>query len=197
MILLIDNYDSFTWNLVHLVYEIEAKVTVHRNDEISADDALALQPEAIILSPGPCTPDQAGICLELVTKAAEQHLPLFGVCLGHQSIAQAFGATITRAGRLMHGKTSQVQHNQNPLFAGIPDTFTAARYHSLVADPATFDDRIEPLAHATDDGEIMAIRIKDKPVYGVQFHPESIASEYGLTLIRNFLAVTASERSAA
>lgn len=187
MILLIDNYDSFTYNLVHLVSTLDQQVVVRRNDDISVAEALSLGASSIILSPGPCTPNEAGICLDLVAAAADQNLPLLGVCLGHQSIAQAFGATITRAKRLMHGKTSLINHKGKGLFAGLPTPFTATRYHSLVADPKTLDNRLIPMAWAEDDGELMALQVQGKPIFGVQFHPESIASEQGLALIENFV----------
>ncbi len=190
MILLIDNYDSFTYNLMHLIAGLDEDVTVVRNDQISAAEALASGATSIVISPGPCTPNEAGICLELVEKAAAAKMPLFGVCLGMQSMAQAFGADIVRADRLMHGKTSGVRHSGDPLFAGMPETFSAARYHSLVADPKTVGDQVIPIAHAVDDNEIMALKIKDHPIYGVQFHPESIASEYGAVIIKNFLRLS-------
>ncbi|GGD03864.1 anthranilate synthase component II [Aquisalinus flavus] len=196
MILLIDNYDSFTYNLVHLVGGLDREIVVRRNDALSTAEALAMGPEAIILSPGPCSPSEAGICVETVTAAAERGVPLMGVCLGHQSIGQAFGATISRAGRMMHGKTSTISHNADPLFDGIPSPFTATRYHSLVIRPDTVPDTLEVLASADDDGEIMAVRVRNKPVYGVQFHPESIASEHGLALFRNFLALTGQKQAA-
>lgn len=187
MILLIDNYDSFTYNLVHLVSTLDQQVVVRRNDDISVAEALSLGASSIILSPGPCTPNEAGICLDLVAAAADQNLPLLGVCLGHQSIAQAFGATITRAKRLMHGKTSLINHKGKGLFAGLPTPFTATRYHSLVADPKTLGSHLIPMAWAEDDGELMALQVQGKPIFGVQFHPESIASEQGLALIENFV----------
>ena len=198
MILVIDNYDSFTWNLVHLIGATGAPVEVERNDALSISDAIARRPAGIVLSPGPCSPDEAGICLGLVPAAIEAGIPLLGVCLGHQSIVQAAGGRIIRAGRLMHGRTSQIHVTKaDPLFAGLPDHFTATRYHSLVAEPATLPDQIEVFAEAEDDGEIMAARWKDQPVWGVQFHPESIASEFGAQLIGNFLAQLPQAKSAA
>ena len=164
MILLIDNYDSFTYNLVHLVGALGEEVTVVRNDAMSVDAALATGADAIILSPGPCTPNEAGICLDVVTAAAASGLPVFGVCLGMQSIAQAFGAEIVRAGQLMHGKTSRISHQGDALFAGLPTAFTATRYHSLVARRETLPSRDLPIAHAADDGEIMAVRIEGAPI---------------------------------
>ena len=196
MILLIDNYDSFTYNLVHLVGGLEAEIVVRRNDALGVEEALALGPDAVILSPGPCSPSEAGICVDMVAAAIERSLPLFGVCLGHQSIGQASGGKVIRAGRLMHGKTSTVSHTGDPLFAGVPSPFTAARYHSLVIEPETMPDTLEVLATADDDGEVMAVKVRGKPVYGVQFHPESIASEHGLTLFRNFLALTGQKQAA-
>ena len=177
MILLIDNYDSFTYNLAHLIAAVEPIVEVRRNDEISADEAISFGADAIMLSPGPCTPNEAGICLELV-------------CLGHQSIGQTYGGTVTRAGKLMHGKISQIKHDGTSIFKGIPDQFNATRYHSLSVKLPQEQGPVIPFASATDDQEIMAIRIEDKPIVGVQFHPESIASEHGEAMIRNFLNQT-------
>ena len=190
MILLIDNYDSFTYNLVHLVGEVQPDICVKRNDKISVDDALGLKPEAIILSPGPCTPNEAGICLDLVKASSAHNIPLLGVCLGHQSIAQAFGAKIVRAKKLMHGKTSTITHDSTGLFKGVPSSFTATRYHSLVVESASITPDIISLASSDEDQLIMALQIKDKPIYGLQFHPESIATEYGVQLIQNFLNLT-------
>ncbi|MGV6802348.1 MAG: anthranilate synthase component II [bacterium] len=191
MILLIDNYDSFTWNLFHLVAGLtDEPVVVHRNDAMTVTSALDMQPTAIILSPGPSTPDHAGICLELIEAAAQIDIPILGVCLGHQAIAQAHGGRIVRAGQPLHGKTSQVRHKSTHIFKQIENNFTATRYHSLVVDPSHIPAPIEPLAHACDDGEIMGLKIRDKDIYGVQFHPESIASEAGGTILANFLATT-------
>ncbi len=187
MILLIDNYDSFTFNLMHLVGGLGEEVVVKRNDKLTAADALGSEASAIIMSPGPKTPDDAGICLDVVKGAAAASKPLFGVCLGMQAIAQGFGGDIASARRLMHGKTCRVSHDGGWLFDGIPDRFTSTRYHSLAAAPKTLPDCLEPAAAAEDDGEIMAVCHKSLPIAGVQFHPESIASEYGAEIIANFL----------
>ncbi|MEO1251797.1 MAG: aminodeoxychorismate/anthranilate synthase component II [Pseudomonadota bacterium] len=187
MILLIDNYDSFTFNLMHLVAGLGETVDVIRNDKITAAEALALQPEAVVLSPGPKTPDYAGISLELIGAAADAGVPVFGVCLGMQSIAQAFGGRVEQAGRLMHGKTCKVVHENGWMFDGLPSPLEAARYHSLVAARTSLPDCFAIDAVASDDNEIMAIRHRDLPIAGVQFHPESIASEHGPALIANFL----------
>ncbi len=189
MILLIDNYDSFTFNLAHLIGGLGEETRVLRNDAISASEALALEPEAIVLSPGPCTPNEAGVCLDLVAAAAETGTPLFGVCLGMQSIAQGFGGVIKRAGKLMHGKSCGVLHDGDAMFAGVPSPFTAVRYHSLVADPATLSNQLSVTARSDDDGEVMAIAHASLPIMGVQFHPESIATEHGAKLIANFLSI--------
>jgi anthranilate synthase component 2 len=187
MILLIDNYDSFTYNLAHLIGAVDPKVEVRRNDEISAEEAIAFGADAIVLSPGPCTPNEAGICLRVVELAGETNTPLFGVCLGHQSIGQTYGGKVERAAKLMHGKTSTVHHNGDNIFKDLPEHFEATRYHSLVVNGIEDAPQISAIAHAMDDREVMAIRIEDKPIYGVQFHPESIASEHGEAIIRNFL----------
>lgn len=187
MILLIDNYDSFTWNLVHLIGGAGREVTVRRNDRIGADEAIELAPEAIVLSPGPGTPDEAGICLDLVRAATDARTPLFGVCLGLQSIAQGLGGSVGRAEKLMHGKTSRIRHHGGALFEGLPEGFAGARYHSLVADRSNLPEALDVIAESEDDGEIMALAHKDRPIAGVQFHPESIASEYGAAIIENFL----------
>ena len=194
MILLIDNYDSFTYNLWHYLGEVGARVDVRRNDALSADEAIALNPQGIVISPGPCDPDQAGICLELVEKAAGK-IPLFGVCLGHQSIGQAFGGKIVRAPACMHGKTSTISHTGTGVFAGIPDDFTATRYHSLTIEPDSMPDCLDVTARS-EDGVIQGIAHKELPIYGVQFHPESIVSEHGHAILRNFINMT-SERAAA
>jgi anthranilate synthase component 2 len=194
MIVLIDNYDSFTYNLVHYLGELGADVVVHRNDVVTPDQVLAMQPDAILLSPGPCDPDRAGICLDLV-KAAAGKLPMLGVCLGHQSIAQAFGARIVRAPYMMHGKISPVSHTGDPLFAGIPSPFEATRYHSLVVDPESVPEDLV-VTGTTDDGVIMGLRHRDLPIHGVQFHPESIASAYGHELLANFLDFTGRRQAA-
>ncbi len=187
MILLIDNYDSFTFNLVHFLGDLGVRCTVRRNDAISVEDALALAPEAIVLSPGPCTPDQAGICLDLISAAAGR-IPLLGVCLGHQAIGQAFGGRVIRADKPMHGKLSAVRHDGTGLFAGLPSPFQATRYHSLVVQPGTLPDALVPSAW-TEDGTIMGLRHRTLPLFGVQFHPESIASEHGHDILANFLAL--------
>ena len=182
---LIDNYDSFTFNLVHYIGELGADVTVWRNDEVSVDEAIAENPDALVLSPGPCTPNEAGICLDLV-RAASATKPILGVCLGHQAIGQVFGGRVVRAPLPMHGKISRVSHNARGLFRGVNGPFHATRYHSLVIDRATAPEDLEITAEA-DDGLIMAVSHRDRPVHGVQFHPESIASEHGRTILKNFL----------
>jgi anthranilate synthase component II len=187
MILLIDNYDSFTFNLVHYLGDLGAVCDVRRNDSLSVDEALALEPEAIVLSPGPCSPREAGICCDLVRKAAGQ-VPVLGVCLGHQAIGQVFGGDVVRARTPMHGKVSPVLHGGGDVFAGLPSPFNATRYHSLVVDPETLPELLVPTAW-TDDGIIMGLRHRDLPVFGVQFHPESIASEHGHDILANFLAI--------
>jgi anthranilate synthase component 2 len=187
-ILLIDNYDSFTYNLVHYMGEMGADVVVRRNDTLSVDEALKLNALGIVLSPGPCDPDKAGICLDLIREAAGK-VPLLGVCLGHQAIGQAFGGKVVRAPAPMHGKTSTVSHDGRDLFAGIPSPFTATRYHSLIVDRASFPQALEISATSDDDHLVMALRHRQHPIFGVQFHPESIASEHGHTLLGNFLAV--------
>ena len=185
MILLIDNYDSFTYNLVHYFGELGADIEVHRNDTLSVDEALALKPEAIVLSPGPCDPDKAGICLELVKRAAGK-IPIFGVCLGHQTIGQIFGGKVIRAPLCMHGKMSRISHDGKGVFAGLPEGFEATRYHSLTLDPDQIPDCLEITARS-EDGVIMGVQHKDMPIYGVQFHPESIASEHGHDILANFM----------
>ncbi len=187
MILLIDNYDSFTFNLVHVLGDLGVECEVVRNDEITPEQALARQPEAIVLSPGPCTPNEAGICLDLIHAAAGR-VPLLGVCLGHQAIGQAFGGQVVRADAPMHGKVSPVTHEDRGLFAGLPSPFAAARYHSLVVAPGSLPDVLEPTAH-TADGTIMGLRHRTLPIHGVQFHPESIASEHGHKLLQNFMDI--------
>lgn len=187
MILLIDNYDSFTHNLVHLIGGLGEKVEVARNDALTAADAVDGGAEAIVISPGPGAPEGAGICLDMIARAAEVRRPVFGVCLGMQSIAQSFGGAIRRADRLMHGKTCGVEHDASGLFEGLPSPFTATRYHSLAADPDAIPDALKVTARADDDGEIMALAHRTLPIAGVQFHPESIASEHGAAIIANFL----------
>ncbi len=186
MLLLIDNYDSFTWNLVHYLGELGAEVSVHRNDALDVQAAMALNPAGILLSPGPCDPDQAGICLALTQAAAETRAPLMGVCLGHQAIGQAFGGTITQCHEIVHGKKGVMHHTGQGLFAGLPTPFEATRYHSLVVDPTTVPDCLDVTAQL-EDGTIMGLQHKTLPIHGVQFHPESIASEHGHALLRNFM----------
>ncbi|HEY1559470.1 MAG TPA: aminodeoxychorismate/anthranilate synthase component II [Caulobacteraceae bacterium] len=188
MILVIDNYDSFTYNLVHYVGELGAEVTVRRNDTLTAEAALALRPQGVVLSPGPCTPNQAGICLELIRMAPDD-LPILGVCLGHQAIGQAFGGKVQAAKTIMHGKTSLIRHTGKTVFAGLPDGFTATRYHSLSIAEETVPEVLDVTAWC-DDGEIMGLSHRQRPVHGVQFHPESIATEGGHRLLANFLDLT-------
>ena len=192
MILVIDNYDSFTYNLVHYLNELGAETRVYRNDDLSAAAAIALRPDAVLLSPGPCTPDDAGICLDFLRQAPES-LPILGVCLGHQSIGQAFGGRVVRAKALMHGKTSAIHHSGKGLFRDMPDPFTATRYHSLAVDGGSLPDVLEITAW-TDDGEIMGLQHRSRPIHGVQFHPESIATEGGHKLLGNFLELAARAR---
>ncbi len=186
MILLIDNYDSFTFNLVHFLGDLGAACDVRRNDTLTPYEAVALKPDAIVLSPGPCTPNEAGICLELVTVAARRKIPLLGVCLGHQSIGQAFGGKVIRAPEPVHGKTSPIHHHNTDIFSGLPDPFTATRYHSLIVERSSLPDVLEETAW-TDDGIIMGLRHKTLPIFGVQFHPESIATSHGHDILQNFL----------
>jgi anthranilate synthase component II len=188
MIVLIDNYDSFTFNLVHYFGELGADVVVHRNDKISCRDVMAADPDAIVLSPGPCTPNEAGICLELVAKASPT-IPLFGVCLGLQSIGQAFGGSVVRAPVPVHGKLSEVTHQGQGVFRGINGPFRATRYHSLVVDRTTLPDALSVTAET--DRLVMGAAHKTLPVHGVQFHPESIASEHGHLILKNFLELAA------
>ena len=187
MILLIDNYDSFTFNLVHFLGDLGAEAQVWRNDALSVDQALEMKPRAIVLSPGPCTPDEAGICLDLIGAASKRGVPLFGVCLGHQAIGQAFGGEVVRARSVMHGKASDVMHEGQGVFAGLPAPCSVIRYHSLAVRRDTLPDCLEVTAW-TEDGEIMGLRHRTLPVEGVQFHPESIASEHGHDMLRNFLS---------
>ncbi len=186
MILIIDNYDSFTYNLVHLIGELSPKIVVKRNDAISVMDAINMKPSGIVLSPGPCDPDQAGICLELTLKAAENKIPLLGVCLGHQTIAQAFGGDVIRCHEIIHGKMGEIHHENDQLFLGIPSVFNATRYHSLIVSRETLPKELNETAWLKD-GTIMGLSHKKLPIFGVQFHPESIASQYGYQLIKNFL----------
>jgi anthranilate synthase component 2 len=182
---LIDNYDSFTFNLVHYLGELGAEVSVWRNDEITVADAIASKPDAIVLSPGPCTPNEAGVCLDLVRSASET-TPMLGVCLGHQAIGQAFGADIVRAPAPMHGKVSRISHHASGLFRGLNGSFQATRYHSLIIERSSAPSELE-ISAESDDGLIMSVEHRDRPVFGVQFHPESIASEHGRQILRNFL----------
>ncbi|CAN7144801.1 aminodeoxychorismate/anthranilate synthase component II [Caulobacter sp. BE254] len=195
MILVIDNYDSFTYNLVHYLNELGADTVVHRNDDLSVQEALGLHPQAVLLSPGPKAPDQAGICLPLL-RGAPDDLAILGVCLGHQAIGQAYGGDVIRAKEVMHGKTSKIFHNDQGVFKGLPNPFIATRYHSLAVDKATLPDDLEITAW-TEDGEIMGVQHKTRPVYGVQFHPESIATEGGHQLLANFLDLAKVQRDAA
>ncbi|MDS0889411.1 aminodeoxychorismate synthase component 2 [Raoultella ornithinolytica] len=185
MILLIDNYDSFTWNLYQYFCELGAEVLVRRNDELTLEEIAALIPEKIVISPGPCTPNESGISLAVIARYAGQ-VPLLGVCLGHQAIAQVFGATIVRAAKVMHGKTSPIYHNGQGVFQGLNNPLTVTRYHSLLIDPATLPECFEVTARS-ESGEIMAIRHREWDLEGVQFHPESILSEQGHQLLANFL----------
>lgn len=185
MIVLIDNYDSFTFNLVHYLGGLGAEVVVHRNNKIAADDVMAADPQAIVLSPGPCSPKEAGICLELIDKASAT-IPVLGVCLGHQSIGYAFGGDVIRAPAPVHGKLSEIRHKSRGLFRGINAPFRATRYHSLIVDRATLPEELTVTAE-TADGLIMGLEHKTRPVHGVQFHPESIASEHGRLILQNFL----------
>ncbi|HEY9236923.1 MULTISPECIES: anthranilate synthase component II [Phenylobacterium] len=188
MILVIDNYDSFTYNLVHYLNELGAETLVYRNDALSVEEALGLRPDGVLLSPGPCTPNEAGICLDLLA-AAPEDLPILGVCLGHQAIGQAFGGEVVRAKTLMHGKTSLIHHEGKGIFAGLPNPFTATRYHSLSVEKSTLPDVLE-VTGWTEDGEIMGFSHRSRPVHGVQFHPESIATEGGHAMLANFLKLT-------
>ena len=194
MLLLIDNYDSFTYNLAHFLGELGAEVTVKRNDAITVDALLNDQPEAVVMSPGPCDPDRAGICLELVRRAAGR-IPLLGVCLGHQAIGQAFGGKVVRAPTVMHGKLSPVRHNGEGVFRGLPNPFQATRYHSLTVERDSLPDCLEITAE-TDDGVILGLSHRELPIHGVQFHPESIASEQGHALLKNFLEIAEAAGSA-
>ncbi len=189
MILVIDNYDSFTFNLVHYLMELGAEVRVERNDALTASEALATGAQAFLISPGPCTPNEAGISLDLVAACADAGKPLLGVCLGHQSIGQHFGGKVVRGG-LMHGKTSPVTHDGSGVFAGLPSPYTATRYHSLIVEdiPACL-----PVNATADDGSVMGFRHESLPIHGVQFHPESIATEHGHALLANFMAIAGIE----
>lgn len=186
MLLLIDNYDSFTYNLYHYLGQLGAETVVRRNDEIDVQAAMALNPDAILLSPGPCTPNEAGICLALIEAAAETRTPLIGVCLGHQAIGQAFGGKVVRASEIVHGKAGTIAHGGEGVFAGLPSPFQATRYHSLIVERASLPDALAVTAELAD-GTIMGLQHRSLPIHGVQFHPESIASEHGHALLRNFL----------
>lgn len=187
MILLIDNYDSFTFNLYHFLGDVGAQCEVWRNDTLSVAEAMAMRPEAIVLSPGPCTPTEAGICLDLIAASAGK-IPLLGVCLGHQAIGQAFGGKVIRAPEPMHGKVSGITHTGTDILAGLPSPFRATRYHSLIVERETLPETLVPTAW-TDDGVIMAMHHRTLPIHGVQFHPESIASEHGHAILASFLAI--------
>ncbi|WP_424989687.1 aminodeoxychorismate/anthranilate synthase component II [Fluviibacterium sp. S390] len=186
MLLLIDNYDSFTYNLVHYLGELGADVTVHRNDKITVEDALALNPSSIVLSPGPCDPAQAGICLDLTRAAAKAGVPLLGVCLGHQTIGEAFGGKVVRCHEIVHGKAGTILHAGKGVFAGLPSPLSGTRYHSLIVDRDSLPECLEVTAWL-EDGTIMGVRHRDLPVEGVQFHPESIRSEHGHAMLKTFL----------
>ena len=194
MILVVDNYDSFTWNLVHYLAELGAETRVVRNDDLTAAEVWALKPEAVLLSPGPCTPNEAGICLAILD-TAPLDMPVFGVCLGHQAMGQAFGGEVIRAKALMHGKTSPIEHDGRSVFKGLPSPFTATRYHSLAVRRETLPDVLE-ITGWTADGEIMGLAHKTRPIHGVQFHPESIATEHGHDLLANFLDLANVKRRA-
>jgi anthranilate synthase component 2 len=187
MLLLIDNYDSFTYNLVHYLGELGADTVVRRNDALDVQAAMAMHPSAILLSPGPCDPDRAGICLPLILAAAETQTPLLGVCLGHQAIGQAFGGRVVRAADIMHGKLGTIVHGGKGVFEGLPSPFEATRYHSLIVERETLPEMLEITAEAPD-GTIMGLQHRSLPIHGVQFHPESIASAHGHALLSNFLA---------
>ncbi len=186
MLLLIDNYDSFTYNLVHYVGELGADVVVRRNDALNVQEAMAMNPAGILLSPGPCDPDQAGICLALTEAAAETKTPLLGVCLGHQAIGQAFGGKVVRHSEIVHGKMGHITHTAKGLFARLPSPFEATRYHSLVVERSSCPESLEITAEL-EDGTIMGLQHRELPIHGVQFHPESIASQHGHALLKNFL----------
>ena len=195
MLILIDNYDSFTYNLVHYLGELGAPCEVIRNDKISAGEVLQKKPQAIVLSPGPCTPNEAGICLELIAKAGGK-VPLLGVCLGHQAIGQVYGGKVIRAPEPLHGKLSSIRHTNKGVFKGLPSTFDVTRYHSLIVERSSLPDDLEVTAE-TPDGIIMGLQHKTLPVHGVQFHPESIASEHGHRILKNFIDLAQSWNSRA
>ncbi|MCK5391235.1 MAG: aminodeoxychorismate/anthranilate synthase component II [Deltaproteobacteria bacterium] len=187
MILMIDNYDSFTYNLVHYLAELGEEVVVHRNDKLELEDIGKLNPDMLVVSPGPCTPKEAGISVEAIKEFAAR-IPILGVCLGHQSLAYAYGAEIVRAQRLLHGKTSEIHHDKKGIYKGIPDPFEATRYHSLLVNRESLPEELEITAW-TDEGEIMGIRHKEHMMEGVQFHPESILTKHGKDLLRNFISI--------
>lgn len=189
MITLIDNYDSFTYNLVQYLGDLGQEVQVYRNDEIDAKDVIMGRPDGILISPGPSDPDHAGICLAVIQKAADENIPLFGVCLGHQAIAQAFGGNVIRAPHPLHGKTSDITHTGKGIFKGLPSPYPVTRYHSLIAERKSLPDCLEITAE-TQDAIIMGLSHKEKPIHGVQFHPESIATEHGHSLLKNFVELT-------
>jgi len=190
MVIVIDNYDSFTWNLVQYLWELGAEVRVYRNDEKSAAQVIAERPERVLISPGPCSPTEAGISLDLIKACADTGTPLFGVCLGHQSIGHAFGGLVRRADRLMHGKTSRIVHDGSGIFAGLPSPFTATRYHSLVVDDA-LPEGLVATAWSEDRHELMGVRHRSLPIEGVQFHPESFLTEHGHAMLKNFMGFSA------
>ena len=192
-VLMIDNYDSFTYNLVQYLGSLGADVEVRRNDEVTVEEIKGMSPDAIVISPGPCTPMEAGVSVDVV-RSFYKEIPILGVCLGHQSIGVAFGGKIVRAKRLMHGKTSQIFHDGSDIFEGLPNPFTAVRYHSLVVEEKSLPDVLKITARS-EDGEIMGIKHVEYPVFGVQFHPESVLSEHGLDLLRNFLNIAQSSIS--
>jgi anthranilate synthase component 2 len=192
MVLMIDNYDSFTWNIVQYLGELGATVKVVRNDEVTVDDLVALRPERVVISPGPCSPDEAGVSIAAIKRFAG-HVPVLGVCLGHQAIGQAYGGRVVHAMTLMHGKTSPITHTGTGVFATLPSPFTATRYHSLAVERASLPECLEVTAW-TEDGEIMGVRHRALAVEGVQFHPESILTEHGHAMLRNFLASRADDR---
>jgi anthranilate synthase component 2 len=194
MIILIDNYDSFTFNLVHYLGSLGADVVVHRNDKISVDEVMALEPEGIVLSPGPCTPNEAGICLDLIEKASDT-IPMFGVCLGHQAMGQALGGKVIRAPQMVHGKLSQITHDATGVFRGINGPFNATRYHSLIVERSSMPSDLKVNAE-TADGLVMGMSHQTLPLHGVQFHPESIASEHGHLMLQNFLELAAAWNAA-
>jgi anthranilate synthase component II len=191
VILVIDNYDSFTYNLVQYLGELGADLQVRRNDELTVPQIAALHPERIVVSPGPCTPTEAGVSVEVIRELGPE-IPILGVCLGHQSIGAAYGAEVVRARRVMHGKTSPIRHTGEGIFRDVPQPLTVARYHSLVIEPASLPDELEAIAWTDEPGwedEIQAVRHREHPVWGVQFHPESIASEHGMDILRNFMEI--------